>query len=186
MFDSREKFIKSQTDLFFGRDFHGEKVALSFFFFPLHYVRHLFCLQSSFSLPSPTVLELESKCPCQILALLSSPPTCTSKMLSSRNVTEEILLHIYSYVWPTRNFWTSVALLGTGGYWAALQSAVNPPGCTDGNVTSPGPWFRKLVQYIVLQWMLGELCFQSCTLERAGKLPPGCTDTYSRSFWESG
>lgn len=121
---------------------------------------------------------------CQILALLSSPPTCTSKMLSRRNVTEEILFHVYSYVRPTRNFWTSVVFLGTG-YWAALQSAVNPPGCHWCNVTSPSPWFRRLVQYIVLQWMFRELCFQSCTLGTAGKLPSSCTDTHSRSFWAS-
>lgn len=176
--------MKPQTDNFLYR-FPWRKSSLELFFPIALSCQTPVLFAELFFTSQPNSAGIERQMSWQILALLSSPPTCTSKVFSSRNVTEEILFHVYSYIWPTRNSWTSVAPLGTGGYWAALQSAVNPPGCHWYTVTSPSPWFRKLMQYIVLQWTFRELCFQSCTLETAGRLPYGCRDIHSRSFWVS-
>lgn len=145
----------------------------------------------------PNGAEIEKQMHWQILALLSTTIyLCRYKLLSTRNAREQILCHVYRYLWHTRKSWTPVAPLGTAGCWAALQSAVDPSGCQQGGChpslkttvlwTSPSPWFRELMQYIVLLQTLGGMYWTP-------KLHPGnssgaafrCRDTHSRSFWTS-
>lgn len=119
----------------FCTDFHGGNVAMSFCFALQCHVRHLMYLGSSFLLPSPMVLNLKRRCTGRSLHCYPPPATCTSAKCSPSGM--QILHHVYRYMWPTRNFWTPVAPLGTAGYWAALQNAINPIGCQEGGFHPP-------------------------------------------------
>lgn len=173
-----QREIREAQNWLFWERFPWRKSSLELFFpialscqIPVLFAELFFTSQ-------PNCAGIEKQMSWQIFALLSSPPTCTSKVLSSRNVTEKTLFHVCGYEWPTRNFWTSVAPLGTGGSWVALKSAVNPPGCCD--FPGSGNWRNTLF-------------YSGCSGNFVSKAAPwkqvgSCllvADTHSRSFWAS-
>lgn len=166
------------------------KSSHQLFFMLQCHVRHLFCLQSSFLLPSPMVLKLKRKCTGRSLHCYPPPSTSTSTKRSPPGIQWSKYCIVFigtcdppespGYLW---SLWaqqdTGLPCKALEIPWGDFVPHSTPPYCGLHQVPGSGNWCNTLF-YSRRSGECIEL--QSCTLETAGELPSRCRDTHSRSF----